>query len=170
MSTHKFINHFKFKPMETYRHNESENIVLQTTIETIPQIKIFKKDNTMGIVEVRNLIFKGTKLFIDAQNPNKTSKGNYRKTEFRIVGNKSDVYVEVKQQKTSSNITDSVLGEISRAKNIKGQYWLILLGKPYQCPIVLYSIAEAIKDFKLTNKVKVMTTIEQYKTELQKVF
>ena len=156
--------------MEVKRHNEGEDSVLQATLDIIPNITIHKKNNNMGIVEIRKKIFNGVNLFMDAENPNKTSKGNYRRTELKITNKNTDVFIEVKQQKTSSNITDSVLGEVSRARNIKGQYWLVLLGKPYQCPIVLYSIVEAIELYKLNDKVKVFTTIEQYKTELQKTF
>lgn len=154
--------------MNIVRNNISENQVLQATMNVLPNANVFEKDNNIGIVEVRKEIFKGINIFLDAQNPNKTEKGNYKRTEFRISVNKKDIWVEVKQQKTTTNIVDSVLGEIARARFFDGDYWLVLLGEPYRVPSVIFEYANAIKLYGLQKKIKLFTSITDYQSELKK--
>jgi hypothetical protein len=145
------------------RHNEKENEVLKAIIYTFNPT-IFDKDNTETIVQRRIKQTKGPTVFLDAVNGNLTATGkNYRKTEIRFM----NIFTEVKHQNSISNIQDSVLGEISRAENIKGKYWLVLLGDAYRKPIVLCEFVKMIKKYELENKVRIFLTIEDYILALQ---
>lgn len=154
--------------IERYRrHNESEQIVLAALIRNF-EPTIYDKNNTESIIRGRIKRTKGLTIFLDAENSNLTASGlNYRKTEIRVASKKSSVFTEVKHQTKISNIQDAVLGEIARAKNVKGKYWLVLLGKAYRRPIVIAEFFSMIAKYKLDNKVRIFTTVEEYILALQ---
>jgi hypothetical protein len=157
--------------IERYRrYNESEQEVLSVTIRTLKPT-IFDKNNTEPIVQQRIKRTKGTTVFLDSDNPNLTATGlHYRKTEIRVANWRKDALVEVKHQKTISNIQESVMAEIARATNIKGQYWLVLLGKAYKSQIVINEFVKMIIKYKLQNKVRMFFDVEDYVLALQQEF
>jgi hypothetical protein len=150
--------------IERYRRsNEHEHIVMSATIRTLMPT-IFDQNNTETIVQQRIKRTKGPTLFLDASNGNLTATGqHYRKTEMRV----GNIFVEVKHQNTVSNIQESVMGEIARAENIKGQYWLVLLGDAYRRPIIISEFVRMIFKYKLQNKVRMFLSVEEYILALQ---
>lgn len=151
------------------RYNWGEQQVLLATFDKLPDITTFRKHNTETIVRNRIKRTNGNCLFLDAENSNLTLNGNNRKTEFRLSINKKDIWVEVKDQKSISNILDCPMGEIARAKNISGEYWLVLLNECYCVLALVRQFVEMIENYNLNNKVKLIYGIEQYKNELLKL-
>jgi len=152
------------------RHNEHEHEVLCATIDSLSNLTVFDKNNNDTIVQQRIKRIDGTGIFLDADNGNFTAFGNIRKTEILVANKKKGIFVEVKHQNTVSNTQDTVLGEIARASNIDGQYWLVLLGQPYRWKTVMYEYVKAIKVYCLEEKVRIFTSKEEYKAALLKEF
>lgn len=146
---------------DTYdMHNETEQKVLSTIIDAYPDVIIIKGKNIQSIDWCAKQLKGKNILILNAINPNLTAKGRNRITEFHFIhANGKRIWIDAKQQKTASNITDAVYGEITRAINCEGDFWYVCEGNGYN-KHVINELNTHISKSKLTNKIKVIEFTE----------
>jgi len=147
------------------RNNETENLILCAVIDTVPDIIIFDKYNTVSVIEFRVKETKGkSRLFLDAENSNFTEYGNHRITEFLYVNVTDERYwIDAKHLNTTTNIADAMYGEFERAKNCTGNVYFFHAGKGYTARTI-EAYNKYLIDNKLNNKIRALNDLEKLKS------
>ncbi len=134
------------------RYNKTENDVLQILYSKFKKLSIHTEYNTPDIVQrkVNKKKPKEVLLFLDAETPNHTPKGNYRKIEFLLVTETGNYYwIDAKHANKTTNITD-LEGEFNRAKRIKGTVLYVVAGKGYTKELIKQH-RQFLKEYKIKN-------------------
>lgn len=116
------------------RSNISEQKVLETVIDNVPNLVIFGKDNTKAIVQKRlELTIGKNRLFINAETTNKTEYGHNTKIEFLLItATNKWLWFDAKHlTKEGNRIANTLLYEIELAKACKGLFYFICFGAGY---------------------------------------
>lgn len=126
--------------METYKmKNQTEEIVLNKIKEKYPNVLIKIQSDVPDVEWFANYLkTKGieTGLLINAKNPELplTEKGYLRVIEFCLIENKGKriTFIDAKKLDVCSNLSDIILGELTRIpKKSKYEYLFVLSGIGY---------------------------------------
>jgi len=140
-------------PIALKRHNKTEQKVLSLIYEKFsPRLTIYRDLNTKEIIKnrIKRRNPKEYSLFLDAETPNKTPLGNYKKIEFLLIPpNKKYYWIDAKHSNKTTNITD-LHGIYYRTNILKDIVFYVVDGKGYSDEVIKEHL-DFINNFNLKN-------------------
>jgi len=150
------------------RGNPTEQSVADTITRVTPNLSVFPKNNSLKVMEIRAKYIIGNALFLDAESPLYTEKGNPKKTEFVLCINGYWIRIECKSQKTNSVLIESIQFQFSYIPFMpENEYWLVVNG--YLATDYCMNLFEKEKQrYQLQNKVWI-GTLNDFEVKLKTI-
>lgn len=115
------------------RHNETENIVLTKIIDKFPDVNIRYGNETPSIDFVLRHNKGKNVLILDAKTPVLTDCGNNKKVEFLFINKEGELtWIDAKQLKTKTNLTETIIGNSYDAEQCPGRFMYVTAGKGFE--------------------------------------